>query len=323
MSEFREPSFPTNQPTDHSGNNVAEQLVPHSGNLPGSLREQPVNDYDNTSLPQAYERNLLEVPTSPATIPEAQPAQEKKNPGKGLVIGLTAGVATAAIAAASFMGIKAATAEGNTEAPNSDPKANSEIDSPPATPESYLPNRAEIEIQAGLSDEAFARAVLDRQSRWLNEGNEDSLRTRKSEANLSWEELEQIIAKQNAEVYSAALFGDDWPSNPNVAYYAEKSQQTNQYTISRYSATAWNSDQYPENLEGYRYIREYASVEVLPTEPGADRTIAITYLNITNADKNFWGTREAPMERSGVLTISSKAVGDTEIITSISGLAIE
>lgn len=109
---------------------MTEQQIPHSGNpnLPEHLREQPVNDFDKTSLPEAYAQQLLQTPTSPSTLPEAQPVPEQKKSKKGPLVGIAAGLAGMAIVAASVIGVNnAAKKNEEAEAPAPTPNTSTEV----------------------------------------------------------------------------------------------------------------------------------------------------------------------------------------------------
>lgn len=337
---------PSEQPTG-----TTQEQVPHSGNLPGSLRETPDTTYGKP-LSQAFDEQLLITPQSVESIAPAgwysvneqsdqqywdgqvwvvpaatetaakQPVEtEKKKGKKGLIVGISAGIAGAAVVAASLASITYA----NNEKPpvtvgEHDEKIvddeDIKVDEEPSTPESYLPSREEIEIPAGLDAEAFAQAFIEKQNNWLNEGNEDILVDRSIEANAEWTEFSTIVTKENAAVYAAALLGDEWESNPDVAPYVEKMQLANEGIMRFYVTTAWNRDQHPENIEGYYYIRSVESVRIINSSE-TERTIEISYKNIDNTDKN---SHEPYLSSGGTLLITSSVVGDTEIITKISDI---
>lgn len=342
---------------------MTEPQVPHSGNLPEHLREQPVNQYDNTSLPQAYEQQLLTTPETAASLlstveqaiaapagwypvneageqrywdgrtwappaapttphaTEQQQALKPKKKGKGLAIGLSAGAAGVAVVTASIIGVNYAQEQSRLNAiamAEADYEGNGKPEPGVVElPETFLPAREEIEIPAGLDDEAFARAVIERQSNWLNEGNEDILVDRSMEANLSWDDFIPIVTQENADAYAVALFGDSWRSNPEVAPYVAKMQEANRSVMHWYTATAWSGDEKPENIEGYYYVREFQSVTVTAAGDG-QRTLEIAYTNINNANMNRYGAVQEPMAPGGVLTITSAVNGDVETITRVS-----
>lgn len=186
MSELPKPSF-TNpniapaSPREEGGGSVTEQQIPHSGNLPEQLREQPVQDFDNTSLPEAVERELLQTPTSPASLPEAQPAPEQTKKGKkGLVIGVSAGLAGAALVAGSIIGLNAAAGGAEEpEAPVADPKGTTEVTPEPTASAEPEDKRTPEQIEA---DRIFN---LPKPERWdeldamtLEEFNQQSIEAR-------------------------------------------------------------------------------------------------------------------------------------------------
>ena len=160
---------------------MTEQQIPHSGNLPEQLREQPVQDFDNTSLPEAVERELLQTPTSPASLPEAQPAPEQTKKGKkGLVIGVSASLAGAALVAGSIIGLNAAAGGAEEpEAPVADPKGTTEVTPEPTASAEPEDKRTPEQIEA---DRIFN---LPKPERWdeldamtLEEFNQQSIEAR-------------------------------------------------------------------------------------------------------------------------------------------------
>lgn len=184
----------------------------------------------------------------------------------------------------------------------------------PAALESYLPSREDIEIQAGLDDETFARTFIERRDNWANEGNEDALLNRAREANLSWPEFIPIVASENASVYAPALFGNDWAQNPEVSAYVDRMTESNRGVMGNYVITAWNTEN-PANIEGYWIKREVTSVERISAE-GGQRTLEIAFNNIDNNSKNSIDPYLSP---GGILTVTSIVSGDVELITSVSG----
>lgn len=270
-----------------------------------SLAEPPGSIQAGTALPYS---------AAAATAPV-----RKKN-RKGLVIGLSAGAAGVAVVVASIIGVQHVQEQNRLNAIameegdyDGEGKPEPEV---VELPETFLPAREEIELPAGLDDEAFAQAFIERQNNWLNEGNEDILVDRSIEANAEWTEFSTTVSKESATAYAPALFGDEWESNPDVAPYVEKMQLANEGVMRFYVTTAWNRDQQPENIEGYYYIRSVESVRVVSSDE-TGRTIEISYSNIDNSDKN---SHEPYLSPGGTLFITSTVAGGTEIITKISDI---
>lgn len=109
VSDTTEPNPSDNLPYDADPETsiVSDAPVPHSGNLG---LEQPVKDFDNTSLEEALSQGLVETPDDPSPIEESEPVSNiagqsyESNPrGRRWLVP----VIGAGLAAAAFLGFKA------------------------------------------------------------------------------------------------------------------------------------------------------------------------------------------------------------------------
>lgn len=295
---------------------VTEQQIPHSGTLPESLREQPVRDFDNTSLPEAYEQGHLVTPESPAPLLDAHEAPAKKN-RKGLLIGLGATGAGIALAAGAVFGVNALNQAPKTEptaAAPADPSETPAEASPPASPEVQTFTAEQLEIPAGLDAETLGKTIVaDRWSEWLNAGATNELRWAAHDVNESWDEFLPKMVDNNREVFADALYVPGWQSNENLLKDITTTRNANLANLQWYVATAWSGDQKPQNKEGYRSWLTVELVQELEDHVDETRTIEVTYSNANNSTMN---DGPAP-DPGGIFTITTKVVDGKEKIAEV------
>lgn len=253
-------------PTGQGGSGVTERQIPHSGNpnLPEGLREQPVNDFDNTRLSEAYERDLLETPTSPSALPEALPAPEQKKSKKGLAIGISAGLAGAAIVAGSIIGINAAAQGGDeAEAPAADPKTTTEVTPDPEPEKSAeeleterllnIPKPERWDELDAMTLEQFNQQSIESRveyALWLNRDHEIQNKAWFAESNNPRDELvitlavgsentgEEIEANTRSLLRGAMLRHFDYPNLDNVQLYSDLQRQKMADSVFLYAETS-------------------------------------------------------------------------------------
>lgn len=301
--------------TARSGHQVAEQPIPHSGTLPEELREQPVRDFDKTSLPEAYEQGRIVTPDSPAPLIEHRETKKSK---KGVVIGLGAGAAGLALAAGAVFGVNALAPN-----PGSEPTATAAADpsetpaeaDPSATAETDALTVERLEIPAGLDAETLGKTIVeDRFSEWVNAAAEDSLLDRAIDAGTGWDTLLPQIADENKEVFADALFESGWTTDAEVVHDVDSLRDTNLSTLQWYVSTAWSGDEKPENEEGFREWMTVDGVTELSND-GTTRTIEVASTYHDNSDKN---SAPAPQtSEGGTWTITTTVVNGTEKITAL------
>ncbi len=240
------PSLSSVTSREQGGSSVTEQNFPHSGgrNVPEELREQPVREFDKTSMEEAIEMGYLGVPTSPSVIPEAQPAISEVKPTpekkkrKGLIIGLSAGAAGAVIAASAIIGINASNSTETEDAPEADPKATTEVAPDPETvpePEKELSLEQQIDalkIEAGQTPEVYAKTLFeDRIGNWGLAGTE-TLWEQYLEADGETQRggvLQEKIADEQKNIYANALFQPGWQDNLSVL--ADQYREINEISL--------------------------------------------------------------------------------------------
>ncbi len=299
-------------------NTEAEQLA-HSGDLG---LEKPERDFDNTTLPEAFEKHLTDtggnviVPDNAAAVAPEKEAPKKR--GKLYAIGAAALAGIAGVSLAVGLNLPKGDHDGT--APTPDDKAtNQPSEAPSPTPEIKVPTIEQLEIPSGLDPEAVGKLIIeDRLSGWSNASAENDLLQYSIDKNESWDTLIPELAEKNAEVYGPALFGPDYK---NGQYINQKDvdnfKLVNETTLKWYVATQWSHDQKPDNKEGYRQWMTVNSVEQLNDgNPNDDtRTILVNYTDHSNSDKN---EGPAPQREGGQWTFELKNVGNHEIITAMS-----
>ena len=275
-----EPS-PSNQP-EH----ITSEQIPHSGIHHG---ERPVDEFDNTSLPEAVERGL--VNPTPDTLAGLEPTDptEKKSHNKLLIAG-AAFLAGAAVVAGSVMGIKAAGDAPKNTPPAPNPKATSQTpESKPTAPAPEQLTVASLEIPAALTPEQLGTTFISRLSDWDMAGataaNRDASFAEGSNADAT--AYATHLAEINGNVYAEALFGADWQSRTDVnsdqhRYIANK-KIANADVIELWFKTSTGA--LSEDLEPFKNWDTVDSVTV--ASRGANSVgmdILVTSRN--NADKN-------------------------------------
>ncbi len=193
------------------------QNLPHSGNLPDSLREAPVRDFDKTSLHEANENKLLVTPDSAADLIGNNPNKKSR---KGLMIGV--GAAGLAIAAGAVFGINAANQAPEQAAPapaapaepGEPAEPNGEVAEQPAQnglEVAGLPTVSELEVSSELPDAEVAEGFVSLFSEWGMAGANEEMRDLSYEGdypNLSLSEYGELVAETSAPVFAAAAYGD-------------------------------------------------------------------------------------------------------------------
>ncbi len=207
-----EPS-PSNQP-EH----VTSEQIPHSGI---HHDERPVDEFDNTPLPEAVERGLVNpTPDTPAQLkrPEQDDPAEKKS-HKKLIIGGTAFLAGAALIAGSVIGIKAASDAPKNAVPRPDPKATSQTPeaSPTAAAEAIDPHQFDMPLNATpeelgkkyaeLSTATFAGDLTPAvYEAFINDNT-----------GITSQEYAHNVATKNVTALFDAQYIPSWRDDPNLA----------------------------------------------------------------------------------------------------------
>ncbi|UTX51363.1 hypothetical protein KI440_00120 [Candidatus Saccharibacteria bacterium TM7i] len=313
---------------EQGGSSVTEQTMPHSGgrNVPEQLREQPVREFDNTSLGEALDQGYLEVPTSPSPIPEAQPAvtaPEKKKRNK-LLIGASAGLAGVAIVAASVIGINAAnsnTSGEDPEGPKADPKGTTEVTPEPKpveTEKSFEQQVNELKIEAGLSPEEYVDTLIaKRMVDWEFAGKEQYWKVAGDGSN-SVDDIntarKAIVAEQN-RVFANALFIPGW-ENTELASIAERRKINQEATLDTWGRTKANIEFAGDTREEWQTGMVIERVELLEENPDTGtRKFFIAGYETNNGDRAAYQSVNA--KNNGApwsFTFTTQVVDGTEYI---------
>lgn len=244
--------LPNNKSTD-------TEKLPHSGNLPEGLKENPFNNFDNTSLEQAYALTdtsgnfVITTPESAIELIETAPKKSKK----GLFIGLGATAAGLIVAGGAFFGISAAN-----ETPKSEPIAEAPADPAEPVPSTETENPIEtpvvstnendplitaeneaailesLRFTSDLDGQAVGEKYTSNISRWGSAGATSETFYAWVEAGLPDMDIYAAeIAKNNVHVYATGLFGQDYESNPYVMDYISGVEKSNAAAIIGFTQT--------------------------------------------------------------------------------------
>lgn len=276
-----EPS-PTNQP-EH----VTSEQIPHSGI---HHDEHPVDEFDNTPLPEAVERGLVNpTPDTPAGLESTDPTDpaEKKS-HKRLVIGGAAFLAGAAVIAGSVIGIKAASDAPKNTPPAPDPKATSQTPEATSTPtaNAEVLTVKSLEIPAALTPEQLGTTfVQDRLTRWDMAGSvggdqlqKDWIRTTLADKDF----LAPTIAK-NGDTFADALFVSNWRENPDLVKWVDQEKRSNLNGLELWLKTYKSGDS--NDIEPFSRTSTVESTTVISQTADTVSTSSAATEH-TNADKN-------------------------------------
>ncbi|MEV7769908.1 hypothetical protein [Microbacterium sp. NPDC086615] len=270
------------------GGLVSEQPVPHSGKLPDALREHPVNEFDNTTLPEAFEQGHLATPDSPAPLVDHHSSPKRR---RGLVVGLGAGAAGLAVAAGAVFGVNALntapksepTAAAPANPSDTAPSPNGEASPDAAANPEALPITTEAyEISGELSPEqAVTTFVNDRLSPWSMAGATQE--TIEGHATNLSDEYTKAIAAENAKVIADALFVPGWQSNEKLRNYVAFEQRNNAGALEMWYLTSESG--LPQDREPYTRSVTVEDVTVISDE-GDSAVLSVDVAEHDNADKN-------------------------------------
>ena len=238
--------LPNNKSTD-------TEKLPHSGNLPEGLKENPVNNFDKTSLEQAYALTdtsgnfVITTPESAKELIETAPKKSKK----GLFIGLGATAAGLIVAGGAFFGISAAN-----EAPKSEPVAEAPADpaepvpstetetpieapvvstnenDPTITAENEAATLESLRFTSNLSPQELGEKYSENLTRWNMAGATPETFYAWLDAGLpDTNAYAAEIAKINAPTYATALFGEEYVSNTYIGEFVSSAEKANAASI--------------------------------------------------------------------------------------------
>ncbi len=226
--------------------------------------------------------------------PEAGRSPEKKS-RKGLIIGVTSGIAGATLAAGAVMGLNAAN---QAEAPSTQPTAEAPAD--PSEPSPEAPASAEltveqVEIQAGLSAEQVGQTIIERFDDWQNAGtNDPAIWNEWRSMPLEMTTGEFVVGKAEAfgAVYAQALYVDGWEAQEDLVRNYDFGVRTNANTLEMNLKTSNPTDN-PEDLQGFQRNIKFESAREVSIGDGT-RVIEIDFSESNNADQNRAGEAFGP-----------------------------
>jgi hypothetical protein len=209
-------------------NNTETANVPHAGNLPKGMREQPERHFDKTPLVDALkmvDENEQPILATPDTAESLLPPKKSRR----ILISVIGGAAAILVAGGAFLGISQAKNNGpDTDGPAEEvpfgemPANPIPVETPPADPETEqtnpdsfevygLPSLAELEINADQSDEQIAENIVAVQNAWAASGaNEEMYNLQYENGNdfLTQTEYIKKITDASDPIFIEALYGE-------------------------------------------------------------------------------------------------------------------
>jgi len=166
-------------------------------------------------------------------------------------------------------------------------------DESPAPTESATPTAtgpeltiANLRLPAGLPDDDLGALVMERLTQWHNAGADDDLQIDRLNANKNWEDFLPTVAESNRKLFGGALLISSWQQDANLTDFAQQEYTINLGTLLNFTASEWNGDERPENVDGYERYVESSGVTSGSTADG-DRVLHIAYLESDNSALNY------------------------------------
>lgn len=280
-------------------------------------QEQQAFTRPNRSHVIAPERGSGVTPQEqePVLAPEV-----KKKSRRGLVIGLTGGLAGAALAASAIIGLNVANQSPHSESVAEAPADPSEVTPETSEPGELLPADMNLEIPAGLSSEELGRTFIDRYNAWGEAGsNNAAINDESSEAsgrNVSMGDFVTGKAQEFAPYFADALFVSGWQDRPGLVDTYDALIRINAHRLELNIKTS--NPAYGDE-EAWSYVRAVDAVHEI-TSDGATRTLEIDFTDTNNADKNRVGEDFALEDAvisapSGTWTVTFETIDGTERLT--------
>jgi len=280
---------------DNPTNNQSTEQIPHSGNLPEGLREDKVNDFDNTTLHQAVESNLITTPDTAEELTAEAPKKSHKR--RNIIIGGVATFLAGTVVATTAFLTAPSDESGNApikgEPVPAEPAAPAEpADGGEQEPVSTgfevfdLPTVAEVEISADQSEEAIAEDVFSTMSQWWMTGATKEMSDYSLEGDnvlLSTTEFATKVSETVDPVFEEALFGEN-ASNPDFQQAIELQKTIhNQVLVSNYASYGANSE-----APYYKKLVFTGLDSYINNEDGTT-TLYVNVIQEDNADQNVVG----------------------------------
>lgn len=299
------------EPIRRSKTEVSSLSHTGSSNLPESMREFPVEEFDMT-LQDAVEAG--KVSTLPITETHFI-TPEKSKSRKGLMLSIGGGAVALATTVALAVGLnlpKNDSSEAVNVPPAPDPAATSEVEgngnAPVVDNEAEQPSSDSIELGSNISPEKLSETTLSRISDWINAGKTPELETEwvmafvegKVETNT---EFLEPIAEKNATEYANALFTTGWENDPDLAKWVELFKQKNISVLELWLITSSSNN--PKDISPFEYSINASSSSVIE-KTDTTVTTKIEFTEETNSDEN-----RAIELNEDIATINGNAVVDT------------
>lgn len=219
---------------------------------------------------------------------ETEKTRSKK--GKVAVIGLVAG---ALVAGGGFLGVKAMGSDN--EAPVTDPNPTAEapavpgetpatpVESAEPTPDTVVeaePTVESLQLSAELPAEELAQQAIDRLNEWRFADATESTVAPVAQAWLDYDGGMDVflhdVAEENAQLYSAALFAENWQSNPMMVETYDNYVSSNAdfigAAVTRHLLEEENQEDMPlvsmttkvENVQEFSSVAEMDPADITP-----------------------------------------------------------
>lgn len=243
-----------------------KKQINHAGNpdLPASLREVPVEEFDTPLHVAEKQGKLSPLPTEEAK----EPNYNKKNRKKGLIAGASL-VATGIIASgALIIGLgqsRDTQTENDNVPPAPDPAATSEVQ-PTTEPDDTeidtdaetefevfgLPSLESLQVSSSQSDEEIARGLISIIDQWQMSGANKEMFDQSLQSDnvyLSLDEYSAKVAETSADVYATALYGEDYATNEGFVESVEQFTRLNETLLVTNYQTYGDQNQAPYMIE--------------------------------------------------------------------------
>jgi hypothetical protein len=270
------------------------EQIPHSGNLPDGLRENPINEYDKTSLQEAYDNDLLTsvvTPDTPADLIEEKAEKNKSTRRLFTKIGVVASIAISATGATIF-GVNSMASN---EPLKSDPvpAASAEplaTNKPEVVPESNgfevvgLPSVSELEISAEQSDEEIAQDIVSIVSDWGMSGANSEMNDLQYEGDNSYLSLPEYVNKiseASDPVYAEVLYGEN-ATNPVFQESIELQENRHNQILTAHFQTYGNQNSAP-----YFSKQNFESLVSATENTDGTKTLVVDMVREDNGDENI------------------------------------
>lgn len=251
-----------------------EKRFPHSGK---HGFEKPVREFDNTTLEEAHDMGLIDMPDSPAEL-----LKDKKR--KPLIIGSTALVASL-IAGGAWLGLSGGH---DTVKPQAD-----QTTSAPATPgetpvttspEVVVAKVPELTVAQYPTADSLVRGFVAADNAWVMSGaTPDFAKNQIQHVNDGVDGYTASITEPLDAKYTGALLVDNWQNVPGLRDYAATQTKVHHAAVAIYLSTTNSGD--AADKVPYTESEEVTNVTVASQTP---ETIVAnyTYVRHDNSDQN-------------------------------------